>query len=69
MDGEGWTDAALGFDAELKWEMLSVIDRLTKKYLADFSKFMILQTNTLFLYRQICLMIIMIVSLAKLTKI
>ena len=29
MDGEGLTDAALGFDAELRREMLCVIDRLT----------------------------------------
>ena len=64
MDGEGLTDLAPGFDAELKREMLCVIGWL-RKYLADFSKFMILQTNTPFFYRQICLMIIMILSLAK----
>ena len=60
MVGEGLTDAALGFDAELRWEMLCVIDRLTEEISAYFSKFMILQTNTPFLHRQICLMMIMI---------
>ena len=68
MDGEGLTDASLGFDAELRREMLCVVDRLTEEISADFSKFMILQINAHFLRRQICL-IIMIVSLAKLMKI
>ena len=31
MVGEGLTDAALGFDAELRREMLCVIDRLTEE--------------------------------------
>ena len=43
MDGKGLTDAALGFDAELRrGKMLCVIDRLTEeegRFLADFSKF------------------------------
>ena len=40
-----------------------------RRYLADFSKFTILQTSTSFLLCQICLMIIMIVSLSMLMKI
>ena len=48
MGGEGLTDAVLGFDAELRREMLCVIDRLTVEISADFSKFVIMQTNTPF---------------------
>ena len=55
------TDVALGFDAELRHEMLCVLDRLTEEIFGNiFNKFMILQTSTPFLHRQICLMIIMI---------
>ena len=38
MDGEGLTDAALGFDAELRREMLSVIDRLTEEISCRFQQ-------------------------------
>ncbi|KAL3852093.1 hypothetical protein ACJMK2_015779 [Sinanodonta woodiana] len=38
LDGEGMTDAALGFDAELRREMLSVIDRLTEEISCRFQQ-------------------------------
>ena len=31
MVGEGLTDVALGFDTELRWEMLCVLNRLTEE--------------------------------------
>ena len=69
MDCERLTDAALGFDAELRREILRVIDRLTEEISGRFQQVHAQQTNMSFLYRQICLMIITIVSLAKLMKI
>ncbi|KAL3887470.1 hypothetical protein ACJMK2_027411, partial [Sinanodonta woodiana] len=38
LDGEGMTDAALGFDSELRREMLSVIDRLTEEIYCRFQQ-------------------------------
>ena len=38
MGGEGLTDAALGFDAELRREMLCVIDRLTEELSGRFQQ-------------------------------
>ena len=38
MDGEGLTDASLGFDAELRLEMLCVIDRLAEEISGRFQQ-------------------------------
>ncbi len=49
MDGEGLTDAALGFDTELRREMLSVIDRLTEEISSRFQQVHDLASKYIFL--------------------